>query len=71
MEKEWLGDRPTECDVCMTELKGVFVDGATKRGMWAIMCPGCHRRVGTGLGTGRGQMYTLDEKSGRWLKTQG
>ncbi len=65
-KKKWLSARPTKCDVC-SELLGVdFVDGRTMMGPWAIMCPGCHDRVGCGLGVGRGQKYdqTTLEKIG-------
>lgn len=66
MEKKWRGTWPAECDICMyfndgvkTDLRNVpyFVDGATRQGPWALMCPECHAMHGVGLGTGRGQKY--------------
>ena len=47
-----------------------FVDGATKRGPWAIMSPASHVLHGVGLGTGRGQKYEKQDK-GVWLKVEG
>ncbi len=57
--KKWMGPRPALCDVCSTELEEqeYWVDGATQYGPWGNMCPACHRQVGMGLGTGRGQKY--------------
>lgn len=53
----WLGLLPKECDICHHPIKEAFIDGATKFGPWAIMCPKCHSQVGRGLGTGQGQQY--------------
>ena len=53
--------QPKECDLCHNPFgfknTKFFVDGATKMGMWAIMCDACHKYKGCGLGTGRGQRY--------------
>lgn len=59
MAKKWMGMVPANCDLCHVPLSDKFVDGATRFGPWAIMCPGCHRDQALGLGTGRGQMYDL------------
>lgn len=57
-QTKWLSPADT-CDICHTDLptKVYFVDGRTKRGPWALMCPACHHRYGVGLGTGFGQKY--------------
>lgn len=46
-----------DCDFCNLLGKGVkaSVDGATKMGPWANMCPEHFRQYGVGLGTGLGQ----------------
>jgi len=58
--RTWMGAKPVSCQICGTTLSDKFVDGATRFGPWAIMCPACHRDQALGLGTGRGQMYDLD-----------
>ena len=67
--KKWKGTWPAKCDFCHGELTKVdwFVDGRTKQGPWALMCPVCHLMDGVGLGTGRGQKYdskTLEKIEG-------
>lgn len=74
----WVSPAPEKCD--LSEVFGLnhdsiaevgeFYDGRTKMGPWANMCPRCFKRFGSGLGTGRGQRYTL-QADGRWLKTGG
>jgi len=66
----WLGTPPTRCDACGFTLARVFLDAATRRGRWGILCPGCHAEIGLGVGTGRGQRYER-QPDGRWLKTAG
>ena len=66
----WMGSKPEKCDLCQGSLKSEFVDGATRRGPWAIMCPRCHKMFGFGLGSGLGQQYTLGDGD-RWWKTGG
>lgn len=66
----WLGSEPTHCQVCEGPFHNKFVDGATFTGQWALMCKPCHKRMGRGLGMGRGQEYTR-QADGRWLKTGG
>jgi len=58
-EKKWRGTWPTICNLCDISLKDqkYFVDGITKYGTWALMCPQCHMFEGVGLGLGRGQRY--------------
>jgi hypothetical protein len=58
-KKVWMGAVPTNCEICHIQLTQTFVDGKTAFGPWAIMCAGCHRDQGQGLGTGRGQRYDL------------
>lgn len=58
MAGKWFGEKPDACQICNQPLKGSFIDGATARG-WAIMDVACWRRVGYGLGTGKGQRYNL------------
>jgi hypothetical protein len=61
----WLGKWPAECDTCShLEMKATdlskqefFIDGKTKMGPWALMCPKCFKHYGIGLGTGYGQKY--------------
>jgi hypothetical protein len=73
---KWLGHVPESCDLCDVDLifaytdRGTFIDGATKQGPWAIMCPTCHNVHGRGLGTGQGQKYER-EPNGVWLKVAG
>ena len=68
--KKWVGELPEKCDVCevlLTQqttsgklLRTRFIDGRTRIGSWAIMCPLCHAGVGVGLGMGRGQEYDAE-----------
>ncbi len=53
----WSGPVPFECDVCHDPIDDEFVDGKTRLGPWANMCPSCHGRHGVGVGLGRGQRY--------------
>jgi len=69
--KQWFGTPPSKCDICDTAITHVFVDGATAMGPWGNMCKKCHFRVGKGLGTGRGQEYTKNESTRKWIKTEG
>lgn len=56
--RKYTGPLPTSCNMCgVSPMKGGFVDGATTRGPWAIMCLSCFEVHGMGLGTGRGQKY--------------
>lgn len=68
-EKYWIGDVPDKDDFG-DEIIGVFIDGATIYGPWAFMTPANHSIYGQGLGTGRGQKYSLT-LSGKWLKVEG
>lgn len=73
MGKQWFGTIPAQCDLCKQPIKDVFIDGATKMGCWANMCPSCHRNRGHGLGTGRGQKYQRKLVDGKevWVKIAG
>ena len=48
-----------ECNLCAKERLSEFVDGKTRMGPWANMCLPCFRKVGVGLGVGRGQRYAM------------
>ena len=68
-KKKWMGTWPAECQLCDVELEACkyFVDGRTCVGPWALMCPLCHKGMGVGLGTGKGQKYdskTLEKMEG-------
>lgn len=45
------------CDLCGKVDLFEFVDGATVMGPWANQCLPCHRRLGRGVGVGKGQRY--------------
>lgn len=65
----WISPRPTECQLCDQPFKDgdTFIDGKTTMGPWGILCEGCHRTHGVGLGTGSGQQYdwtTLEKVAG-------
>lgn len=68
-EKFWTGKVPNHDDFG-SAIGGVFIDGATIHGPWAIMNTISHKVHGRGLGTGLGQRYEYQE-GGRWLKTGG
>ena len=59
--RRWFGGNPTECDICHNDITTDFVDGKTRFGPWACMCFSCYKKNGTGLGTGFGQRYTLED----------
>lgn len=65
----WLG-ADNECNLCQAQLTDFLIDGATRMGPWAVMCPTCHGKFGRGLGTGLGQRYGKTAE-GRWLKVAG
>jgi len=72
-KRYWMGDAPTQCDLNLHHSHAIttaFVDGKTKMGPWGNMCLTCHRRVGVGLGTGKGQKYEKQD-DGKWLKVAG
>lgn len=62
----WLGTPPVHCDICGRTLSnsGIFVDGKTRQGPWAIMCTHCHSSRGVGLGVGKGQKYVMEAAVG-------
>jgi len=67
--KTWMSAPPTECDLCQCKIKKTFIDGATRMGPWACMCPTCHKSEGRGLGLGKGQEYKFTD--GKWVMTRG
>jgi len=66
---EWCGEGPRECQLCLKPIKSSFIDGKVKLGGWAIMCEGCHKLHGVGLGIGKGQIYEKEGK--RWKRKDG
>jgi hypothetical protein len=46
-----------DCQLCNAKELDTVVDGATKNGPWAWMCPQCHNFLGCGIGIGHGQVY--------------
>ena len=58
------------CDICGRQTLR-YVDGATRLGCWANMCPSCFPRYGYGLGVGRGQAYLYDETAQRYVRQAG
>ena len=68
-ERAWVGDAPTSCDACGGPIIDEFVDGKTRLGPWAIMCPDCTGPHGVGLGLGQGRCY--QRRGGRWVKIAG
>jgi len=55
----WTGSIPDHCEICEQSFEGVFIDGKTFGGPWALMCHRCHITNGGELGLGKGQMYDL------------
>lgn len=71
-EKYWMGTPPETCDTCEAAIDLEFIDGATKMGPWAHMCPTCFI-LGPGLnklGLGIGQRYQKQD-DGRFKKIGG
>lgn len=71
--KTWMGTVPAHCDICGRTLvnSGIFVDGKTKMGPWAMMCAGCHGTHGVGLGSGKGQKYVQSTPGSKvWNKVE-
>lgn len=64
-EMKWMGPMPEKCDLCSLKLKSqkYWVDGRTRMGPWANMCPRCFEQYGIGVGQGSGQKY--DTKTGK------
>lgn len=62
---------PTTCDICHKPITDTFVDGRVVGGTaWANMCEHCHKRNGTGLGSGKGQLYKKNA-TGQFVKIEG
>ena len=63
---------PTTCDICIRPLHLIYVDGATRNGSWANMCPACRiTEKRFELGTGLGQKYARQSLSQPWTKVAG
>lgn len=48
------------CQICHSDFTEHVIDGRTKNGPWAYMCEDCHTEIGCGLGTGKGQKYSVE-----------
>ena len=61
--KMW-GDSLGNCEFCGISFQFTpwFVDGATARGSWGMMCNKCFMLYGKGLGKGLGQKYSSKTK---------
>ena len=65
---KWAGSQIKNCQICERPIQCVFVDGRTRSGQWAIMCPSC--RIDEGLvelGEGLGQKY--ERHNGEFVRT--
>ena len=71
VDTPWIGDNPTECQICTKPIGSFFIDGKTLMGSWAIMCLLCHELVGEGLGTGKGQRFQWNEPTKMFWKVEG
>lgn len=60
---KWLGSNV--CDICGEPQLVYIIDGRTKAGFWATMCPACHKEHGVGLGIGFGQKYKSIKEDGK------
>lgn len=70
--RTWLGS-VDKCDFCEAKIVNLFVDGRIKSvGVWGILCPVCFIAHGSGLGTGKGQMYKLRKIGGQkyWIDSR-
>lgn len=70
----WSGTKPERCDICKRLLvqSGVFIDGKTQFGPWAMMCSWCHADHGGKFGLGLGQKYELEAPGfDVWVKVEG
>lgn len=67
--KVWYGTPPEECDICGVKITTGFIDGKTRMGPWANMCPSCFQTHGVGLGLGKGQAY--ERMGDKWVKVAG
>ncbi len=63
-KKKWRGNWPASCDFCHDDLQTteLFMDGRTRMGPWALMCPECHNLHGVGVGPGKAQAYDSDTR---------
>jgi hypothetical protein len=63
-------DKPDTCDICKGPIIHSFVNGLTRSGTYAIMCPACHLREGVGLSPVLGQLYE-ERNAGDFVKLVG
>lgn len=62
-----------ECGICGSDLSmhGLHVDGRLRGDlMWSNMCVDCFKRVGEGIGSGKGQLYAR-QPNGDWRLVAG
>lgn len=67
-EMYWCGDI-TDCDLCGQPFAPMrfMIDAIFRGGVGANVCALCFLKEGTGIGTGRGQIYEADEKGWRHI----
>ena len=61
------------CHLCQCNLteRGLFVDGSLRgQGGWVNMCARCFGRAGSGIGWGKGQLYSR-QPDGKWRLVAG
>lgn len=68
--KVWMGDEPTNCQLCQEPYEGVMLDAKIPGAGWANICLPCAIANNVTLGEGRGQMYVLNSTSGEWEKSE-
>jgi len=55
-----------KCDIChhngKEDIPAIY-DAKTTYGMWAYLCEDCFRRIGRGLGIGKGQKLRKEDES--------
>ncbi|OGV66912.1 MAG: hypothetical protein A2283_24290 [Lentisphaerae bacterium RIFOXYA12_FULL_48_11] len=60
-KKKWTGSTPVKCDLCGNAFKksDCFFDFKTNAGPWCLGCEQCFKTCGIGLGSGKGQKYSV------------
>ena len=71
MKKQTAWSGAHNCDICGKVCENTLYDARTGFGAWGTMCEECFRKLGTGLGTGSGQKYQLNQNSGLFEKKAG
>lgn len=60
-KKIWMGETPTECQLCGCKLVTIMYDSPTRQGPWGLICSECKKTQPSG-----GQKYRLTD--GVWVK---